>query len=221
MEYAKSPINKLIRSPKKASYDAEVIFAILDANEICTVAFTVDGRAHVQPINFGRDGDRIYLHGSAKNRMTHLLVESGEACVSVFSLDAMKLTRSAFHHSVNFQSVVLFGSVRNLTTDEDKLHGLKTIINHFVPDRWDHCRAPNAKELKATRVLEIKIESASAKIADAPPSDEEADYASDYWAGTIPVTSVLGRPQADERLKPGLGIPEHVQAFLDKKAGKN
>ncbi len=221
MEYAKTQRNTVKRGRKKASYDQDVIHSILDHNEICTVAFNVDGKAQAQPINFGRSGDLLYLHGSAKNRMTSILAETGEACLSVMTLDAMKLTRSAYHHSVKFRSVVVFGEVRELLTEEEKIEGLKTIINHFVPGRWDHCRPPNAKELKATRVLEIKITSASAKIADTPPVDEPEDYATDYWAGIIPVRTVYDYPVADDKLQNGVEIPAHVLDFYESKRRKS
>ena len=221
MEYDKSARNTVKRGLKKASYDKAVIHSILDATEICTVAFNVDGQACVQPINFGRCGESLYLHGSTQNRMTRALIEADEVCLNVMLLDALKLTRSAFHHSVKYRSVVVFGKVRELTTDEDKLMGLKTIINHFVPDRWAHCRAPSANELKATRVLEIQITSASAKIADTPPEDAPQDYASDHWAGTIPVRTEYSYPVADERLKAGVEIPEHVLAFYNRKRQYN
>lgn len=217
MEYVKTDTNTVKRGRQKASYDKEVIHSILDANEICTVAFNIDGKAHVQPINFGRSGDYIYLHGSAKNRMTTALIDAGEICLSVMTLDAMKLTRSAYHHSVKFRSAVVFGEVRELTTEESKLEGLKNIINHFLPGRWEHCRQPNSKELKATRVLEIKITSASAKIADTPPQDEPEDYATDFWAGTIPVKMVYEYPIPDEKLKKSIELPSHVLDFYEKK----
>lgn len=217
MEYEKTDRNTVKRGRKHANYDKDVIHSILDANEICSVAFNIDGKAYVQPINFGRNGNCLYLHGSAKNRMTTALIESGEICLSVMSLDAMKLTRSAYHHSVNYRSVVVFGQVRELTTKEEKLTGLKCIINHFIQNRWDHCRKPNAKELKATRVLEIQIISASAKIADTPPQDEKEDYDLDYWAGTIPIRTVYEYPVPDERLKKGVEIPYHVLEFQKNK----
>ena len=193
----------------------------MDANEICSVAFNVDGKAYVQPINFGRAGDCLYLHGSVKNRMTTTLIQSGEVCLSVISLKAMKLTRSAFNHSVNYRSVVVFGEVRELTTEEDKLAGLKNIINHFIPGRWEHCRQPHLKELNATRVLEIKITSASAKIADTPPHDEKNDYDLDFWAGTIPIRTVYEYPIPDEKLKKGVELPPHVLEFYENKKREN
>lgn len=216
MQYEQTEQNRVKRGRKKASYDKTVINSILDANEVCTVAFNMAGKACAQPVNYGRSGDSLYLHGSVKNRMTTALVESGEACLSVFLLDAMKLTRSAYHHSVNYRSVVVFGKVRELTTKKEKLAGLKSIVNHFVPDRWQHCREPDDKELKVTRVLEITIESASAKIADNPPEDKEEDYQLDFWSGSLPIRTICDYPVADEKLKDGLKIPDHVLDFYKK-----
>lgn len=217
MEYKKTEKNKVVRGVKKASYDKKVVHAVLDASEICNVAFAINGLPQVQPINFGRDGEKIYLHGSLKNRMTNALIESGTVCLSVMHLDAMKLTRSAFHHSVNYRSVVVFGKVREVKTDKEKLKGLKAIINHFVPNRWDYCRVPNAKELKATKVIEIEIEMASAKIADAPNSDKEDDKKLDFWAGQIPIKTSCEYPISENDLKDGIEIPKHVLEFYEQR----
>ena len=217
MEYQKSDINTVKRGSRKASYDKKVVHEILDASEVCFLAFVLDGKAMVQPINFGRKGEKIYVHGSLKNRMTNALVESGEVSLTVMMLDSMKLTRSAFHHSVNFRSVVVQGSVKDLETDEEKIEGLKTIINHFVPNRWEHCRAPNQKELKATKVLEITIEWAAAKIADSPPEDKKEDMDSDFWSGSIPIKTICEYPVNDEKLKDGIEIPQHVLDFYEKR----
>ncbi len=221
MAYPKNRLNTVKRNPQKARYDKSTIHAILDAVEICNVAFIAEGRAMVQPINFGRKDDTIFMHGSYKNRMTNALIESGEACLSVMLLDGMKLTRSAFHHSVNFRSVVVFGKVRELKSDSEKREGLKVIINHFIQDRWAHCRKPNRKELNATRVIAIDIEYASAKIADTPPTDNKEDYDSAYWAGTIPVKTVYGYPIADEKGKTDMPVPEHVLNFYELKNRQN
>jgi nitroimidazol reductase NimA-like FMN-containing flavoprotein (pyridoxamine 5'-phosphate oxidase superfamily) len=217
MEYEKSELNKIERGKHKASYDKKLIHSILDSSEICSVAFNFNGKAFVQPINFGRSGDTLYLHGSHQNRMTTALLNSGEVCLSVFYLDSMKLTRSAFHHSVNYRSVVVFGKVRELNTNEEKLIGLKAIINHFVPNRWDYCRVPNENELKATRVLAIDIKSASAKIADAAPQDNMEDYELNYWSGEIPIKTICEFPIPDKKLKEGISIPQHVLDFYENR----
>jgi len=217
MDYEKSNLNKVQRGGHKASYNKEVIYAILDSSEICNIAFSIDGKAFVQPINFGRSGETLFIHGSPQNRMTKALIESGEVCLSVMFLDSMKLTRSAFHHSVNYRSVVVFGKVRELKTNEEKLEGLKAIINHFVPNRWEYCRPPNENELKATRVLAFDIETASAKIADAPPKDNLEDYELDYWSGEIPIKTICEFPIHDDKLKDGIPIPKHVLDFYENK----
>lgn len=214
--FKKSALNKVKRGAHKAHYDKETIYSILDAADICHVAFNMAGRPMVQPINYGRNGNKLYLHGSYKNRMTAALVETGEVSLAVTHLDAMVLTRSAYHHSVNFRSVIIFGTVRELTNFEEKLLGLESLINHFVPQRWEHCRKPNEKELKATRVLEIEIEQASAKVAVAPPNDNKPDYELDYWAGRIPVKTVCLEPEPDEKLAEGIEIPEHVMAYYNR-----
>ena len=217
MKFNKSPLNTVKRGVKKAVYDKAVIYRILDATEICHIAFLHDGKPFVQPVNFGRMEDKIYIHGAHKNRMTTAILEAGEVCLNVMLLDAMKLTRSAFHHSVNYRSAMIFGSVRELKGVQDKLTGLKTIINHFVPHRWEHCRTPDEKELNATRVLEIKIHSASAKIANTPPTDKQKDLELDHWAGIIPVKKTYGPPIPDAYMKNKSGIPQHILDFIKEK----
>ena len=215
MEYSKTQSNTIKRGAKKASYNKDEIHTILDAAEVCNVAFNIQGKAYVQPINFGRSGEKLFMHGSLQNRMTNALIESGEACISVMLLDAMKLTRSAFHHSINYRSVVVFGKVYEVKTNEEKLEGLKAIINHFVPDRWDYCRLPNENELKATKVIAIEIETASAKISNTPPNDNNEDYELDFWSGIIPIKMICEYPVADEKLKAGIEIPPHVLEFYE------
>ncbi len=216
MEFEKSELNEVKRGAKKATYDKNIIYSILDATEICHIAFIYKGNPFVQPINFGRDGDKIFIHGSKINRMTNALLETKEVCLNVMILDALKLTRSAFNHSMNFRSAMIFGSVRELTNNVDKIKGLKSIINHFVPNRWENCRKPNEIELKATKVLEISIETASAKIADTPPSDKKNDLDLEFWAGTIPVKTVLGHPIPDEYMRKDAKTPEHILDLYNK-----
>ena len=132
--------------------------------------------------------------------MTNALIESGEASLNVMLLDAMKLTRSAFHHSVNYRSVTVFGKASELKSDVEKLKGLKSIINHFVPNRWEFCRAPNKNELKETRVIEIKIEIAAEKTANGPIEDKESDLNLDFWAREILDKTSYFRPIPDNKL---------------------
>ena len=216
MEYRKTPINTVKRGAKKARYDKKTVHAILDAAEICHVTFIVGQKAFVQPVNFGRKGETLFMHGSLQNRMTNALIASEEACLCVTHLDAMKLTRSAFHHSVNYRSAVVFGRVRELKTNEEKLEGLQSIINHFVPGRWGYCRVPNELELQATRVIAIDIETASAKIDNTPSKEEQEDYDLPFWAGIIPIKTVCEYPHPDKMLKEGTPVPQHVLDFYEK-----
>lgn len=219
MKFEKTPINTLKRGAKKASYDKEIVYRILDASEICHIAFVHNGKPFVQPINFGRYKNKIYLHGSHKNRMTQALVDANEVCLNVTLLDALKLTRSAFHHSVNYRSAMVFGTVKDVTSNEEKLNGLKCIINHFVPNRWKHCRVPNESELHATRVLETDIQTASAKIADTPPTDNKTDLSLDYWAGTISVKTICEYPKPDAFMDKNTEIPKHILEFYTSRKG--
>lgn len=216
MEYKKDGQNTIKRGAKKATYNVAEINQILDASEICHIAFNVANFPYVQPINFGRNGTKIYIHGSLQNRMTNSLIEAKKVCLTVMYLDAMKLSRSAFHHSVNYRSAVIFGNVKELKTTEEKLIGLKTIINHFVPNRWDFCRKPTEKELMATKVLEIEIETASAKIANTGVSDNKEDEKLSFWAGSIPIKTVCEYPIAAKNLNPNIKIPKHVLDFYNK-----
>jgi nitroimidazol reductase NimA-like FMN-containing flavoprotein (pyridoxamine 5'-phosphate oxidase superfamily) len=216
MEFNKADKITVKRGAKKASYNKKEIYKILDSTEICNIAFSVNELAQVQPINFGRNKNKLYIHGALNNRMTNQLIKKGSVCLSVFYLDSMKLSRSAFHHSVNYRSVVVIGKVKELLSNDEKLYGLKFIINHFVPNRWENCRKPSENELKATKVLEIKIETASAKIANAPVTDNKEDKDLDFWAGYLPIKTICESPINAEDLKEGIEIPKHVQDFYNK-----
>lgn len=217
MEFKKTIQNTVKRGAKKASYNKQEIYSILDSAEVCTIAFNVDNEPYAQPINFGRKDNKIYIHGSLKNRMTNSLIEAKKVCLSVFHLDAMKLSKSAFHHSVNYRSVVVFGTVKELLTNDEKLIGLEAIINHFVPNRWENCRKPSDNELKATRVLELVIETAVAKIANAPVTDNKEDESLAFWAGEIPIKTICEYPIEKEYDKPKKAIPKHILDFYEKR----
>ena len=216
MQYQQTKYNTVKRGAKRATYDKQVIHSILDASNICFMAFMFEGKPFVQPINYGRKNETLYMHGSLQNRMTAAVLAADEVCLNVTLLDAMLLTHSAYHHSVNFRSAVIFGKARELKNDEEKLEGIEALVNHFVPDRWQHCRKPNDKELKATRVIAIDIISASAKIKNTLPNDNEEDLNLDFWAGVIPIKHICEKPLADERTDALKPIPEHVLAFYEK-----
>jgi uncharacterized protein len=208
-----SPRVQVRRLPKRGAYDAETIHAILDAGFLAHVGFCVEGQPFVIPTLYGRSGDRLFLHGSAASRMLKHLETGVPACVTVTLIDGLVLARSAFHHSMNYRSVTAFGTARKITGDKPKNEALAVISEHLIRGRWDEARLPNAKELKATTVLEFTIEEASAKIRTGPPGDDEEDYQLPIWAGVLPLKLSPGEPVADPRLTPGIPMAESVRRF--------
>ncbi len=204
--------SRLRRLPKRGSHDAATIHAILDAGFLAHVGFVVDGQPFVIPTLYGRDGDTLYLHGSAASRMLRQLGAGVPVCVAVTLVDGLVLARSAFHHSVNYRSVVVFGSAHPVEVPAEKTRALRVISEHLLPGRWDDVRAPTAKELKATSVLALPIEEASAKLRAGPPLDEEADYALPVWAGVLPLALEAGTPIPDPRMAQARPAP----AYLDR-----
>lgn len=208
-----SPRVQVRRLPKRGAYDPETIHAILDAGFLAHVGFCVDGQPFVIPTLYGRSGDRLFLHGSAASRMLKQLETGVQACVTVTLVDGIVLARSAFHHSMNYRSVTAFGTARKVTGDQRKNEALAILSEHLIRGRWDEIRLPNAKELKATTVLEFAIEEASAKIRTGPPGDDEEDYQLPIWAGVLPLKLSPGEPVADDRLTPGIPMAESVRRF--------
>jgi nitroimidazol reductase NimA-like FMN-containing flavoprotein (pyridoxamine 5'-phosphate oxidase superfamily) len=204
---------ELHRLPKRGSHDPAAIHAILDAAFLAHVGFCVDGQPFVIPTLFGRDGDTIYLHGSAASRLLRELDGGTPACLTVTLVDGLVLARSAFHHSMNYRSVMVFGTARAIQDPARKTHALRVISEHVMAGRWEAVRAPYEKELKATAVLEFTVEEASAKVRTGPPLDDEEDYALPVWAGVLPLKLTAGVPIADARLASGAEVPEHVLRY--------
>ncbi|MGH7924217.1 MAG: pyridoxamine 5'-phosphate oxidase family protein [Candidatus Binatus sp.] len=201
------------RLPKRASYDRDVINSILDTALVCHVGFASDGQPYVIPTLHVRIGDRLYIHGSAASRMLGAAAEGTPMAVTVTHIDGLVLARSAFHHSVNYRSVVILGTAVLITDPAEKLAVMKGLIDHVAPGRWDHIRHPNEKELAATSVLSIPIVEASAKLRSGDPLDDEADYAMPIWAGQIPIAAKTLAPVADARLDASTAIPAHVTEY--------
>jgi nitroimidazol reductase NimA-like FMN-containing flavoprotein (pyridoxamine 5'-phosphate oxidase superfamily) len=201
------------RLPKRASYDRDVIYDLLDTALVCHVGFAIDGQPYVIPTLQVRIGDRLYIHGSAASRMLGTAADKTPLAVTVTHLDGLVMARSAFHHSVNYRSVVILGIATLVTDRAEKLAVMKALIDHVAPGRWDHIRQPNEKELAATSVLSIPIDEASAKVRFGGPIDDEADYAMPIWAGQIPLTAGTLAPVADSRLDPSTPIPRHVSEY--------
>lgn len=202
------------RLPEKGSFNREVVYAILDEALICQVGFVHEGSPVVVPTIHGRDGNLLYLHGSPASRMLRVMRTGVEVAVSVTLLDGLVLARSLFHSSMNYRSVTIFGTARQ-TEGEEKLRGLEVISERTLPGRWDHARRPSDTELRATTVLAIPIEEASAKVSSGPPEDESEDYELDVWAGVVPLRLTAGAPEPDPQLGP-MPIPDHVQDLLER-----
>ncbi len=202
--------NKVKRIPKRGHYDKKTIYEILDAGFVCHLGFVMpDGQPFVIPTAYGRDGDRIYIHGATKSR-TLMATKTGiPVCLTVTHLDGIVLARSAFHHSMNYRSAVVFGKAKEVS-EEEKEKALFVISENILKGRWDESRLPNAKEMKATTVLAIDIEEASAKIRDAGPSDEKADYELPIWAGVVPMKTIYETAWADPVLPTDIPLPKSV-----------
>ncbi len=204
---------KVKRLPARGAYDRETIYAILDDGFICHVGFVVEGQPYVIPTGYARIGDDLYIHGSSASRMLRNLAEGVEVCITVTLVDGLVLARSAFHHSINYRSVVVLGKAMLVEDADEKYAALEAFTNHIIPERWPEIRWPNELELKATSVLKLPIEEASAKIRTGDPKDDEEDYAMDVWAGVLPISQVPGEPIPDSRLATDISPPEHVTGY--------
>jgi uncharacterized protein len=201
------------RLPKRAAYDRATIDAILDEALVCHLGFVHNAQPFVIPTLHARIGDRLYVHGSTASRMLGALARRVPACVTVTLLDGLVLARSAFHHSANYRSVVVLGTAEAVLDPDEKVAALRAFTNHMVPGRWDDIRPPTAQELKATTVLSLPLEEASAKVRTGPPVDDEEDYALDVWAGVVPLSLQAGTPLADPRLSAGICPPQYAAAY--------
>lgn len=201
------------RLPERARYDRDTIHAILDEGLVCHVGFVADGQPFVIPTTYARQGDRVVIHGSAASRMVKALASGAAACVSVTLLDGLVLARSAFHHSMNYRSVVVVGAATEVVDPQEKLRALEAIVEHVAPGRGASVRPPSEIELRATRVVTLPLDEASAKLRTGPPKDDEDDYALPVWAGEIPLGLEPGPAVPDPRLAPGIAVPPDVQLW--------
>ena len=219
MEDATTPVpapsdrTRVRRLPKRGVYDRAAIDTILDEGIVCHVGFVHEGAPVVIPTGYARSGDEVFVHGSVASRMLRSLAGSAEICVTVTLLDGLVLARSAFHHSMNYRSVVVFGRARALETVDEKREALRLFTEHLIPGRWDTIRPPTEKELSATLVLALPLDEASAKTRSGPPLDDDEDYALPIWAGVQPFMFSAGVAVPDPRLTPGIPVPEHIESF--------
>lgn len=201
---------KVKRVPKRALYDTESIHEILDKEFLCHVSFVHNEHPVVIPTLYGRKDNALYLHGAAVSRMMNSLEQGIDLCISVAQVNGIVLARSAFHHSANYESVVLFGK-GTLVEGEEKELGLKVISDQVLQGRWEESRLPTEKEMAITKVIRIDIEQATGKKRTGGPVDDQRDYELDIWAGVIPVESNYGTPIPDEKLRAGIALPNSVK----------
>jgi len=201
------------RLPKRGKYDRETVHAVLDAAFVCHVGFCVEGQPYVIPTNYGRSGDTVYLHGSAASRMLRTLSEGVPVCVTVTLVDGLVLARSAFHHSVNYRSVVMLGAARLVEDPAEKMEALRLFTEHVMKGRWDEVRWPTEQEMKATTVLALPLEEVSAKVRTGGPVDDEADYTLPVWAGVLPLEMVPQEPIADPQRKVDQPLPAYIKNY--------
>ncbi|WP_299523720.1 pyridoxamine 5'-phosphate oxidase family protein [uncultured Lutibacter sp.] len=205
------------RAPKRGFYDSETIYKILDAHFICQIAFIYEGYPVIIPTIYGRSENEIYIHGASVSRMILNLEKGLPISINVTQTDGIVLARSAFHHSLNYQSVTIFGEAVLVTSDDDRYKALEIISNQIIPDRWEEVRLPNDKEMKATKILKIAITEASAKIRTGPPIDDKPDYDLPIWAGVLPINTSYSAPIADAVLDKNIPLPESVKKLIENK----
>src|SRR5260370_12016283 len=192
------------RLPRRSVYDKAEVYAILDEGFICHVGFAIDGQPYVVPTGYARLGDEIFLHGSAASRMLGALSDGLDVCVTVTLVDGFVLSRSAFHHSINYRSVVMLGRARVLSDPQQKITAMRCFTNHILPGRGDEVRPPSDQELKSTMVLALPLEEVSAKVRKGPPIEDEGDIPRPTWAGVVPLRGRLGEPIPMDDLPPGV-----------------
>lgn len=214
--FEKLPLNTVKRLPKRGYYDKETIYGILDQHFICHLGWEVDGQPYLIPTAFGRKEDTVYVHGSSKSRMLSALTDGRPLCMVVTHIDGLVLARSAFHHSMNYRSAIIYGHAREVH-GEEKNEALRIVTEQILRGRWDEVRPPSELELKATTVLSIEIDTASAKIRTGPPLDDEEDYDLPIWAGVMPVSLSFEDPITDPAMKQAQTIPDSIQTKLGKR----
>lgn len=210
---APTPRTRVRRIPDRGSYDPQVVRRILDEGLVAHVGFVHEGAPFVIPMGYARDGDRLLLHGSAASRLLRRLAAGAEACATVTLLDALVLARSAFHHSMNYRSVVVLGRAEAVEEEAEKRRCLEVLLERLVPGRRDHARPTDRRELAATLVVALSLDEASAKARSGPPADDEEDLGLPHWAGLIPVSTVYGPPEAAPDLRAGIATPEHARRY--------
>jgi uncharacterized protein len=211
-----TPRTRVVREAQRAAYDRDAVNQILDEAFLCHIGFVADGQPYVIPTSYGRDGNVLYIHGSAASRMLRKLDQGVPLCITVTLLDGLVLARSVFNHSMNYRSVVILGTATLVDDPAEKIAALRALSEHILPRRWDDSRQPNEKELKATSVLRIPIEEFSAKVRVGPPVDDEEDYSFPTWAGVVPLEMKVSAAIPDDRCQREL--PAYLHNYSRKKS---
>lgn len=212
-QFEKTPRNQVRRIAKRGKYDKATIYSILDQAFLCHISFVMDEQPFIIPTLYARCDEAIYIHGSHISRMLKHLQTGEKLSLCVTLVDGIVLARSAFHHSMNYRSVVVFGTGKLVESDAEKNVALKAISDNILRERWEDVREPNAKELNVTSVIKIEIEDASAKVREGQPIDDDADYALPIWAGILPIIQTFGVPVADEKLSNEIKLPNYLKTF--------
>ena len=215
-QYSQSKRNTVRQIRDKAAYDKATVHAILDAALYASVGFIDKGGPVVVPMLYGREGETLFLHGARKARIIRLLESTETACVNVTHVDALVIARSAFNSSMNYRSATAYGAPRLIEDHEEKIHALEVITEATIPGRWNELRAPHVNEVKMTGVIAMDIETASAKVSDRMPDDDEADYDIPIWAGLLPLRSAFGTLEPDDRVHDGIAPSDALKALEGK-----
>ena len=218
MDIPQTERTTLKRLPKRGVFDRALVYRILDEGFVCHVGFAVADQTFVIPTGYARSSDQLYIHGSQVSRMLRTLAQGIEVCVAVTLIDGLVLARSAFHHSINYRSVVMFGRAALVEEPEAKLAALFAFSEQVIPGRWDDVRAPNEQELKATTVLSLPLAEVSAKVRTGPPIDDDEDYALNTWAGVLPLKISAGELISDPRLPKTIEPPAYTLNYRREKS---
>jgi uncharacterized protein len=209
-EYAPTERTKVFRKPGRGSHDRDLVHSILDEALICHVGFVEDGQPYVIPTIHARDGETLYLHGANANRTFRVLADGAQCCLTVTLVDDLVLARAALHHSLNYRSVLVLGTAREVTDPDEKQRALRLVVEHIAPGRAEEIRGPSETDLRSTKVLSMEIEEASAKVRSGPPLDDDDDLDLPYWAGQLPLKLGTGDPVPAPDLAQDLPVPQHV-----------
>lgn len=211
---SQTPRSRVKRLHERGRYDFDTAAAILDDGFLCHVGYVIDGKPYVTPTSYWREGDHVYWHGSSASRMLRTLQGGVDCCFTVAHIDGLVLARSAFHHSINYRSVMLFGTAHKVEDEAGKLAALERFVERLYPGRWRELRPVTAQEAKATTVLHMKIDEGSGKVRTGPPKDDEEDYGWPVWAGEVPLRRMSSAPIPDERQTAGVAMPSYLASLV-------